>query len=75
MPSRRCAIGCESWPDDPIFTTCSVCGEPTTRIDKEPTIGFDEARSIKLHDLFEQFYERRCDTLGIPADGPLPVEE
>lgn len=75
MSARRCSIGCESWPDDPIFTTCSHCGEPTDRVSNaEPTMSFEEARSMKLHELFDQFYERRCATLGIPAEGPLPVE-
>lgn len=75
MPARRCDIGCESWPDDPIFTTCTYCGEPTTRVRNiNPKISFEEARSIKLHELFERFYERRCKRLGIEADGPLPKE-
>lgn len=32
---------------------------------------FEEARSLRLHDLFEQFYAKHCETLGIPVDGPL----
>lgn len=72
MAARRCAIGCESWPDQPIFTICSHCGEQTRRIrNAEPTISFEEARSIKLHELFELYYERRCAVKGIPVEGPL----
>lgn len=72
MAARRCDIGCESWPDEPIFGTCSYCGEQTRRVANiNPTITREEARNVKLHELFEQFYERRCEKLGIPADGPL----
>lgn len=73
MPARRCSIGCESWPDDAIFTTCVHCGEQTRRVNNiEPTIDREEAKSLKLHELFEKFYERRCHVVGIPSDGPLP---
>ena len=68
---RRCAIGCESWPDDNLFSTCTHCGEPTRRLKAVPTISFDEARKVKLYELFERFYERRCEKLGVPSDGPL----
>ena len=72
MPARRCDIGCESWPDEMIFATCTYCGEKTTRYEKmEPTVSREKARSVKLHELFDKFYERRCEQLGIPADGPL----
>lgn len=72
MPARRCEIGCESWPDDDIFITCSVCGERTRRVGNiSPTIPFEEARSIKLRELFDEYYARRCERMGIPAEGPL----
>lgn len=72
MAARRCDMGCESWPDEPIFATCSHCGEPTRRISNgEPTITVEEAKVLKLYDLFDRFYERRCERLGIKADGPL----
>lgn len=74
MPARRCAIGCESWPDEAIFTTCVHCGEQTRRVNgAEPTIDREDARILKLHELFEQFYAKRCVELGIPSDGPLPA--
>lgn len=73
MAARRCDIGCESWPDAAIFNFCSYCGEPTTRVNNiNPTISLEEAKSIKLHELFEKFYEKRCAEKGIPAEGPLP---
>ena len=76
MPARRCDIGCESWPDDPIFTTCTYCGEQTRRVrNATPTVEFEEARSIKLHELFDLFYERRCEAKGIPSEGPMPAED
>lgn len=72
MPARRCSIGCESWPDNPIFTLCLHCREATDRVaDIEPTIEFEEARSLVLHDLFERFYVRHCAQQGIAGDGPL----
>lgn len=73
MPARRCSIGCESWPDEDLFIRCTICGEATTRISNaQPTIDREAAVSAKLHELFDAFYERRCDKLGIPAEGPLP---
>lgn len=72
MPARRCAIGCESWPVNDIFITCSYCGERTRLVGNiDPTISFDEAKSIKLHELFDLYYEKRCLKKGIPSDGPL----
>jgi hypothetical protein len=72
MPARRCAIGCQSWPDEPIFSSCTHCHEPTRRVNNiEPDIEREEAKLLKLHDLFDRYYERRCATLGIPSEGPL----
>lgn len=75
MPARRCDIGCQSWPDEPIFTHCVHCGELTTRVRNiEPDIDRDEARSLKLHELFDKFYALVCAQRGIPADGPLEAD-
>lgn len=75
MPGRRCSMGCETWPDDPLFTTCSICGEKTRRVGNgQPTVSFEDARLAKLHELFEEFYARRCEKLGIPAEGPLDLD-
>lgn len=65
-------MGCESWPNKPIFNTCAVCGEVTRVVQNaEPSLTLEEAKSAKLHQLFEEFYERRCVQKGIPAEGPL----
>lgn len=73
--ARRCSIGCESWPDDPMFATCTHCGEPTRRVRAKPTISFEDARKIKLYELFDLYYERRCERLGIPPEGPLTADD
>lgn len=53
--------------------TCSYCGERTTRINNaEPTVDREEARNVKLHELFDRYYERVCERRGIDADGPIP---
>lgn len=73
MPARRCSIGCESWPDEDLFATCSHCGGETQRINNiSPTVDRAAAVSFKLHSLFDDWYERRCQELGIPSHGPLP---
>jgi hypothetical protein len=72
MPARRCSIGCESWPDEPLFTTCIYCGERTGRVRNiEPTIDREEASRLILHALFDNFYKKRCLRMGIPPEGPL----
>jgi hypothetical protein len=72
MAARRCPIGCESWPNEPIFNVCATCGEATRYISNaEPTLSREEAVSRKLHFLFDRYYERICDKRGIPVDGPL----
>lgn len=50
-----------------------MCGEPTHYVyNDEPSMTLEEAKLAKLHQLFEEFYERRCAQLGIPSEGPLP---
>lgn len=57
----------------PIFNTCAVCGEVTRYMaNAEPTMTLEEAKAAKLHELFEEYYERRCEQMGIPSEGPLP---
>lgn len=65
---RRCASGCESWPDKLIYQKCPICGGAATRWSNLDPISEDEAARI----MFELYYERRCERLGIPVDGPLP---
>ena len=72
MAARRCSIGCESWPNEPIFNVCAVCGEVTRLVtNDEPSMEYDEAVNMKLHYLFDRYYERVCAERGIPVDGPL----
>lgn len=82
---RRCTIGCETWPDEPLYVKCPICGEQTERYrDMEP-LDSAEARAIRMQEqskdavdpnvaAFEKFYARRCRARGIPVDGPLPLE-
>lgn len=69
---RRCAIGCESWPDELIYQKCPECGEPTERISNLSPIHPEEGRSILRHKAFERFYEDHCRKKGQPVEGPLP---
>lgn len=69
---RRCDIGCETWPDQPIFAKCPECGEKTGRFRNLEPMDVDEAHSIVRHKAFEHYYERRCAQRGVTVDGPLP---
>jgi hypothetical protein len=64
---RRCALGCESWPDESDYARCPQCGEPTSRYSDLYPLSSEEARSKKLHIEFERFYEARCERLGTPT--------
>lgn len=56
--SRRCEMGCESWPDDKKeYGVCPRCGEKTKRYSNMTPLSEDEARSIKNHILFEEWCE------------------
>lgn len=68
---RRCDLGCESWPDEMIYSKCPVCGEPTTRFRNLTPLSDDEAQSKLLHAQFEEFYTRYCLAQGQTVDGPL----
>lgn len=57
---RRCALGCESWPDQALYSTCPLCGEKTRRSHGLKPLSVDDANSILLHIQFERYYERRC---------------
>ena len=69
---RRCDLGCESWPDEALYTRCPRCGNPTERFTNLSPLDSDEAASILSHIEFDRYYERRCARLGIPVNGPLP---
>lgn len=68
---RRCAIGCETWPDEPLYSKCPTCGESTRRVRGVQPLPKDEAQSLLLHANFETYYERYCMKRGQTVDGPL----
>ena len=66
-------MGCESWPDTAFYASCPICGERTQRImNAEPTISHAEGKVLKLYELFDEYYAKRCADLGIPVEGDLP---
>lgn len=71
---RRCAIGCESWPDSDEYKVCPSCLEPTKRYRNLTPLTEDEGKFKKLHIEFEEYYERRCLDRGISANGPIADE-
>lgn len=66
---RRCAIGCESWPDDDLYKECPQCGEPTERFTNLYPISKELAASKRNHILFEEFYENDWPEMR-PAKNP-----
>lgn len=68
---RRCSLGCESWPDEALFTTCPQCGEPTQRMRNLHPLAADEAHNVLAHYEFEKFYVRYCRQRGQRVEGPL----
>jgi hypothetical protein len=70
-PGRRCALGCESWPDEAIYSRCPVCGQPTERVSNLEPLSDEDARSILLHAEFEKYYEKYCGIKNQPVNGPL----
>lgn len=71
---RRCAIGCQSWPDEIIYKKCPECGEATTRCNGVIPMDSEEARSVLRHKAFDRFYEVWCSQRDQPVDGPLYLE-
>lgn len=58
MPARRCAIGCESWPDEDEYKTCFVCGEPTRRLGNvNPTMTAEDAVARLREAQFQAYLE------------------
>lgn len=68
---RRCALGCESWPDDKDYKRCPQCGEVTTRFNNLLPLTAEAARSKANHLRFEDYYEERCAARGITVTGPI----
>lgn len=56
--ARRCDLGCETWPDEPVYKKCAVCGESTKRFSnaRESEI-LTASEAARL--MFEDYYERR----------------
>jgi hypothetical protein len=52
---RRCAMGCETWPDDDAYKLCPTCQEPTRRCRNVRPLNPTEARSKKNHADFERW--------------------
>ena len=71
---RRCDLGCESWPDEPIYSTCPACGEATKQYTNLTPLDPEDAQRFLLLAQFEEFYARRCALRGISVDGPIPEE-
>ena len=68
---RRCAIGCEDWPDKPEYAVCAICGERTTRTRNLSPLPEDEARSKVAHLKFEEYYEQHCAEHAQPVEGDI----
>lgn len=54
---RRCAIGCQTWPDHKQYALCPTCGERTRRFRGVSPLSEEEAQSIKNHADFETYLE------------------
>jgi hypothetical protein len=54
---RRCEMGCETWPDDTLYSICPNCEEPTRRFTRMSPLSAEEALSKKKHADFERWCE------------------
>lgn len=68
---RRCDTGCESWPDHDDYLVCPICGGETRRWRNLIPLSKDEADKEKARIEFEVYYERHCEEMRQPVDGPL----
>lgn len=68
-------MGCATWPDEPIYGKCAVCGEEAKRCSNVQPMDPEEARSAKLHYEFGRYCEKRVleplDTLPDELDALL----
>lgn len=54
---RRCAMGCETWPNTDDYLTCPKCGEPT-RVGRDAVpLEPDVARGLLRQAQFERWLE------------------
>ena len=65
---RRCALGCQSWPLSDDYKACPSCGEETKVYRNLNILDDDEARSIKLHIEFEDYYAERQAAKGLTVE-------
>lgn len=87
---RRCETGCETWPDQNIFSTCPICNGATTRYRDMDPLDVDEAMKIladakneraarfesdRKRRKFEVYYADRCARIGVPVEGPLSDDD
>lgn len=68
---RRCSIGCQTWPNDPEYAECPVCGEPTRIYRGVHPISQEEAQKALRRAEFEDFYENEWT----PDETPITDEE
>lgn len=68
---RRCDLGCESWPDDAEYKVCPICSCEAPRFSNLRPLDKKEAAKAKARIEFEVFYEKHCEELGQPVEGPL----
>lgn len=68
---RRCAMGCETWPDETEYLSCPICREPTKRYRGVDPMPGKEAKSAKNHGDFEHYYT----TIHMPDERPFTDED
>lgn len=59
---RRCDIGCLTWPDDPAYKTCPVCGEKTKRYRGVKPADADEVAQAKFEAFYKEWDEKMPDS-------------
>lgn len=62
MAGRRCALVCQTWPDEPAYHQCPACGQHTAYFATAVPLGRTEARAAA----FEAYYQRH-DATSDPA--------
>jgi hypothetical protein len=79
---RRCAMGCETWPDDDEYAICPTCRSETKRYKGVKPLSKKEARTLKRQAEFESYYatqhepdltpltDEDCAALGITIVHP-----
>lgn len=68
---RRCAMGCQSWPDDEAYATCPICEELTRLYRGINPLSEKDAASLANKANFERYYEHE----HVQDNDPLTDEE